>query len=89
MGDIATQNIAHDERRHLYNKCQALEYTWCNQLTETIGDEYLWPLRNTHVDLTIHTILQIFQFLRNMFGKIVCFKRYTVTTISLAPERAT
>ena len=68
--DIATQNIAHDKRRHQYNECQVVEHTLRNQLTEAIDDEYLRPLRNVHTDSITDSIPDIFQFLQNTYGKL-------------------
>ena len=69
-GDIATQNIAHDERRRQYNECQAVEHALLNQLTEAIDDEYLRPLRNVHTDSITDPIPDILDFLQNTYGKL-------------------
>ena len=68
--DITTQRIAHDERRRLYNECQAVETVLRNQLIEAIDDEYIRPLRNPHTDMVNDPITTIFTFLHKSYGKI-------------------
>ena len=68
--DIATQKIAHDERKHAYNECQAIENTLRKQLIKAIDETYTRPLRDPTTDMIISSITVIFNFLQLTYGKL-------------------
>ena len=68
--DIATQKIAFDERKRLYNECQAVEAILRTQIMDAIKRDYLHPLRNTTTDRITDPIPAIFDFLQNTYGRV-------------------
>ena len=68
--DIATQKIAHDERKRTYNECQAVESTLRNQIIKAIDETYTRPLRDTTTDMITSSITAIFTFLQATYGKL-------------------
>ena len=68
--DITTQKIAFDERKRLFNECQAVENALRHQIIEAIDSDYLRPLRNDITDTITSSIPTIFDFLRNNYGKL-------------------
>ena len=66
--DIATRKIAFDERKRLYNECQAIEALLRNQIIEAVDITYLEPLRNTTPDMIMTQIPDIFSFLMTNYG---------------------
>ena len=68
--DIATQKIAHDERKKQYNECQAVEAILRNQIIEAVDRTYLEPLRNSTTDRITSTIPAIFKFLMDTCGRL-------------------
>ena len=65
--DIATQKITHDERKRVYNECQAVEGALRKSLTTEIDEDYLRALRNATTDMITDTIPDIFTFLQSTF----------------------
>ena len=68
--DIATQKLAHDELTRQYNECQAVEAALRKQITEAIDEEHLQSLRNPVTDTITSSILEIFDFLKKMYGRL-------------------
>ena len=68
--DIATQKLAHDERKRLYNECQAVEALLRTQIVEAIERDYLEPLRNAATDRITDPISDIFTFLQTTYGRL-------------------
>ena len=67
---IATQQAQHEERKRLYNKCQAVELALRNQIVKAIDPIYLKPLRNSATHRLTARIPAIFQFLQTTYGKV-------------------
>ena len=67
---IATQQAQHDERKRLYNECQAVELALRNQIVEAIDPIYLKPLRNSATHRLTARIPAIFSFLQTTYGKV-------------------
>ena len=57
--DIATQKLAHDELKHQYNECQAVEMALRKQVTAAIDEEYLQALRDLITDTIQCSIFDI------------------------------
>ena len=68
--DIAQQQVDHNEIKHNYNKCQAVEQALRKQLIEAIPAEYLDSLRNTDTDMIHDSIPAIIVYLQTNFGRI-------------------
>ena len=68
--EIATQQAQHDERKRLYNECQAVELALRNQIVEAIDPIYLKPLRNSATHRLTARIPAIFSFLQTTYGKV-------------------
>ena len=68
--DIATQKLMHDEIKRQFNKCQAVEAALQKQIIEAIDGEYLQPLRNPTTDTIKDSVLDIFDFLKKLYGRL-------------------
>jgi len=68
--DIATQKLAHDELKRQFNECQAVEAALRKQIVEAIDGEYLQALRNPVTDTITSSILEIFDFLKQSYGRL-------------------
>ena len=60
----------HNETKHNYNECQAVEQALRKQLIEGIPAEYLDSLRNTDTDMINDSIPDISLYLQTNFGRI-------------------
>ena len=56
---IAQQNINHDEHKHLYNECQAIEQVVRKHNIDATLAEYLGALCNADTDMINETTLVI------------------------------
>ena len=68
--EIATQKVAYDKRKRLYNKVQVVKTSLRIQVIEAINAEYLEPLRRATADMINDSIPVIFIFLRVNYGRI-------------------
>ena len=60
----------HNDTKHNYNECQAVEQALRKQLIEAIPAEYLDSLRNTDTDMINDSIPDIILYLQTQFGLV-------------------
>ena len=66
--DTVQQQVDHNEIKHNYNECQAVEQALGKQLIEAIPAEYLDSLRNTDTYMIHDSIPDIILYLQTNFG---------------------
>ena len=68
--EIAQQKAIHDENTRRYNECQAVEQALRQQLIEAIEPKYLEPIRDPITYMIHLPILEIINYLQEIFGQI-------------------
>jgi len=68
--DTVQQQVDHNETKHNYNECQAVEQALRKQLIEAIPAEYLDSLRNTDTNMINDSIPDIISYLQTNFWRV-------------------